>query len=240
MAAQWARSNSRKDAADGRAHGHSRNQSRAPADGWRSCGAAHAASHPCGFGRLGLFWTRRHGEQLACARDVGGTAFRAISTILSSSDRGRQRSLFFKLMKSRRNFQRRIRFRSFHTAWALRASYCDAVICPVLKAKRKSRRSCECVAFDPYRRFALAICRIAKGLFNHLVGLSKQGRRHGNALPQISKARQTAIGSAFVLRPRYVAVLSIFAWPKSARTVSKSPVPFKMWRAFVRLRDSTP
>src|SRR6202043_3802641 len=29
-------------------------------------------------------------------------------------------------------------------------------------------------------------------------------------------------------------------WPKSTRTASKSPVPFKMWRAFVRRRDSTP
>ena len=56
---------------------------------------------------------------------------------------------------------------------------------------------------------------------------------------QISKARQTSIGSAFVLRPRYLAVLSILAWPKSARTVCKSPVPFKMWRAFVRRKDST-
>jgi hypothetical protein len=56
---------------------------------------------------------------------------------------------------------------------------------------------------------------------------------------QISKARQTAIGSALVLRPRYLAVLSICTWPKSARTVCKSPVPFKMWRAFVRRKDST-
>jgi hypothetical protein len=32
-------------------------------------------------------------------------------------------------------------------------------------------------------------------------------------------------------------VLSILAWPKSARTVCKSPVPFKMWRAFVRRKD---
>ena len=62
------------------------------------------------------------------------------------------------------------------------------------------------------------------------------GHRHH----QISKARQTAIGSAFVSRPRYLAVLSIFAWPKSARTACKSPVPFKMWRAFVRLHESTP
>jgi hypothetical protein len=46
----------------------------------------------------------------------------------------------------------------------------------------------------------------------------------------MSKARQTAIGSAFVLSPRYLAVLSICTWPKSARTVCKSPVPFKMWR----------
>ncbi len=56
---------------------------------------------------------------------------------------------------------------------------------------------------------------------------------------QISKDRQTVIGSAFVLRPRYLAVLSILAWPKSTRTVCKSPVPFKMWRAFVRRNDST-
>jgi hypothetical protein len=34
------------------------------------------------------------------------------------------------------------------------------------------------------------------------------------------------------------AVLSILAWHKSARTVCKSPVPFKMWRAFVRRNDS--
>src|SRR6266478_3979040 len=61
----------------------------------------------------------------------------------------------------------------------------------------------------------------------------------GHRQCQISKARQTSIGSAFVLRPRYLAVLSILAWPKSARTVCKSPVPFKMWRAFVRRKDST-
>src|ERR1700730_5008585 len=60
----------------------------------------------------------------------------------------------------------------------------------------------------------------------------------GHRQRQISKARQTLIGSAFVLRPRYLAVLSILAWPKSARTVCKSPVPFKMWRAFVRRKDS--
>jgi hypothetical protein len=62
----------------------------------------------------------------------------------------------------------------------------------------------------------------------------------GRRQRQISKARQTSIGSAFVSRPRYLAVLSICAWPKSARTVCKSPVPFKMWRAFVRRKDSTP
>ena len=61
----------------------------------------------------------------------------------------------------------------------------------------------------------------------------------GHRQRQISKARQTSIGSAFVLRPRYLAVLSILAWPRSARTVCKSPVPFKMWRAFVRRNDST-
>jgi hypothetical protein len=60
----------------------------------------------------------------------------------------------------------------------------------------------------------------------------------GHRQRQISKARQTSIGSVFVLRPRYLAVLSILAWPKSARTVCKSPVPFKMWRAFVRRKDS--
>ena len=60
----------------------------------------------------------------------------------------------------------------------------------------------------------------------------------GQRQRQISKARQTSIGSAFVSRPRYLAVLSIIAWPKSARTVCKSPVPFKMWRAFVRRKDS--
>ena len=68
------------------------------------------------------------------------------------------------------------------------------------------------------------------------IGRGTCGRRQR----QISKARQTSIGSAFVLRPRYLAVLSILAWPKSARTVCKSPVPFKMWRAFVRRKDSTP
>jgi thymidylate synthase len=47
------------------------------------------------------------------------------------------------------------------------------------------------------------------------------------------------IGSAFVLRPRYLAVLSILASPRGARTVCKSPVPFKMWRAFVWRNDST-
>jgi hypothetical protein len=60
----------------------------------------------------------------------------------------------------------------------------------------------------------------------------------GHRQRQISKARQTSIGSAFVSRPRNLAVLSILAWPKSARTVCKSPVPFKMWRAFVRRKDS--
>ena len=61
----------------------------------------------------------------------------------------------------------------------------------------------------------------------------------GHRQRQISKARQTSMGSAFVLRPRYLAVLSILAWPSSARTVCKSPVPFKMWRAFVRRNDFT-
>src|SRR6202165_5036761 len=51
------------------------------------------------------------------------------------------------------------------------------------------------------------------------VGNAPVGLRHR----QISKARQTAIGSALVLRPRYLAVLSIFTWPNSARTVCKSP-----------------
>jgi len=45
---------------------------------------------------------------------------------------------------------------------------------------------------------------------------------------QISKARQTAIGSDSVSIPRYLAVLSIFTWPNSARTVCKSPVPFRI------------
>src|SRR6202011_2702649 len=44
-------------------------------------------------------------------------------------------------------------------------------------------------------------------------------------------------GVGLCLRPRYLAVLSILAWPRSARTVCKSPVPFKMWRAFVRRND---
>ncbi len=39
---------------------------------------------------------------------------------------------------------------------------------------------------------------------------------------------------------RYLAVDSIFACPSSTRAVSKSPVPFKMWSAFVRRSDSLP
>ena len=68
---------------------------------------------------------------------------------------------------------------------------------------------------------------------------SNRSETCGQRQLQISKARQTLIGSALVLRPRYLAVLSILAWPSSARTVCKSPVPFKMWRAFVRRNDST-
>src|SRR5580704_2338975 len=44
---------------------------------------------------------------------------------------------------------------------------------------------------------------------------------------QISNARQTAIGSALVLRPRYLAVLSICTCPKSARTVCKFASAFQ-------------
>src|SRR5260370_13457374 len=55
---------------------------------------------------------------------------------------------------------------------------------------------------------------------------------------QISKAREIAIGSDFLAIRRNFDVDSIFACPKSIRTVSKSPVPFKMWRAFVRRKDS--
>src|SRR5260370_17098603 len=55
---------------------------------------------------------------------------------------------------------------------------------------------------------------------------------------QISKARQIAIGSDFLAVRRNFDVESSFAWPKSTRTVSKSPVPFKMWRAFVRRKDT--
>src|SRR6202040_312460 len=58
---------------------------------------------------------------------------------------------------------------------------------------------------------------------------------------QISKAREIAIGSDLLLAMRrYLAVDSIFVWPKSTRTASISPVPFKMWRAFVRRKDSEP
>ena len=58
---------------------------------------------------------------------------------------------------------------------------------------------------------------------------------------QISKAREIAIGSDLLLAMRrYLAVDSIFVWPKSTRTASISPVPFKMWRAFVRRKDSMP
>jgi hypothetical protein len=70
--------------------------------------------------------------------------------------------------------------------------------------------------------------------------LRASGRSRLKRLPrgQISNARLTSIGSAFVLRPRYLAVLSICTWPSSARTACKSPVPLKMWRAFVRRKDS--
>src|ERR1700738_698546 len=57
---------------------------------------------------------------------------------------------------------------------------------------------------------------------------------------QISKAREIAIGSDLLVMRRYLAVDSIFVWPKSTRTASISPVPFKMWRAFVRRKDSMP
>src|ERR1700730_7633188 len=58
---------------------------------------------------------------------------------------------------------------------------------------------------------------------------------------QISKAREIAIGSDLLLAMRrYLAVDSIFVWPKSTRTASISPVPFKLWRAFVRRKDSEP
>src|SRR5258708_3373161 len=57
---------------------------------------------------------------------------------------------------------------------------------------------------------------------------------------QISKAREIAIGSDFLAIRRNFDVDSIFACPKSIPTVSKSPVPFKMWRAFVRRKDSLP
>ena len=57
---------------------------------------------------------------------------------------------------------------------------------------------------------------------------------------QISKAREIAIGSDLLVMRRYLAVDSIFVWPKSTRTASMSPVPFKMWRAFVRRKDSMP
>ena len=44
---------------------------------------------------------------------------------------------------------------------------------------------------------------------------------------QISKAREIAIGSDLLLAMRrYLAVDSIFVWPKSTRTASISPVPF--------------
>jgi hypothetical protein len=57
---------------------------------------------------------------------------------------------------------------------------------------------------------------------------------------QISKAREIAIGSDLSAMRKKRAVDSIFVWPKSVRTVSISPVPFKMWRAFVRRKDSMP
>src|SRR6266568_4427407 len=57
---------------------------------------------------------------------------------------------------------------------------------------------------------------------------------------QISKAREITIGSDFLAIRRNFDVDSIFACPKSIRTASKSPVPFKIWRAFVRRKDSLP
>src|SRR6516225_11952159 len=56
----------------------------------------------------------------------------------------------------------------------------------------------------------------------------------------MSKARLTEIGLDVVGTRKNLAVDSIFAWPKSIRTISKSPVPFKMLRAFVRRKDSLP
>ena len=50
---------------------------------------------------------------------------------------------------------------------------------------------------------------------------------------------RAGLPASFHTSPRYLAVLSILAWPRSARTVCKSPVPFKMWRAFVRRSNST-
>src|ERR1700730_14873172 len=62
----------------------------------------------------------------------------------------------------------------------------------------------------------------------------------GTCADQILKAREIAIGSDLLAMRRYLAVDSIFVWPKSTRTASISPVPFKMWRAFVRRKDSWP
>ena len=57
---------------------------------------------------------------------------------------------------------------------------------------------------------------------------------------QISNDRLTSIGSDLVSRPRNLAVFSILAWPKSARTVCRSPVLLRMWRALVLRKESTP
>ena len=57
---------------------------------------------------------------------------------------------------------------------------------------------------------------------------------------QMLNARQTSSGSELVFRPRNLAKASILAWPNNARTVCRSPVPFRMWRALVRRSESTP
>jgi hypothetical protein len=62
-----------------------------------------------------------------------------------------------------------------------RATYCDAVDWSLLRVKQTPSGRGESVVLDPKRHFATAKCRIAKGLFDHLVGECKQRRRDGQA-----------------------------------------------------------
>src|SRR5262249_50011592 len=70
--------------------------------------------------------------------------------------------------------------------------------------------------------------------------IPRQCDKLGACRHQMSKARLTRIGSDVVGTRRNLAVDSIFAWPKSIRTISNSRVPLKPCGAFARRKDSLP